>query len=273
MSTQLSHALRRALITRLTILACLALLAGIAFTGPAHAGSPQVITDGGQYPYTAVVHLYSTFPDDEVFLDSGVMIDRFHVLTCGHAVYNARHGGWASQIDVYAGESGSDRPFEVAHSTLMRTFGTFMDEDDASENGCHSVGNGDIGLVTLDRTLGDETGWFGWVFNNDDSFFEGRTLETIGYPGGDDYGGQMVHQGGAIIGAVGGAAGFGGLQWSLDSMTSIPGQSGSCLFDPETGLIYGVLDLGDGEYGYGERITEEVFNTLGQWCDEDPVPE
>jgi V8-like Glu-specific endopeptidase len=144
-----------------------------------------------------------------VFLDSGVMIDRFHVLTCGHTVYNARHGGWADQIDIYAGESGSDRPFEVAHSTLMRTFPTFLDEDDASQSGCHSVGNGDIGLVTQDRTLGDETGWFGWFFNNDDSFFEGRTLETIGYPGGDDYDGQMVHQSGSIMGAIAGAASFG----------------------------------------------------------------
>jgi len=249
----------------LALACCLAL----TFAASAQQPTSEIIPSGNVWPYTTIVHLYTTWPDGQVFMDSGTMIDRFHVLTVAHAVYDHRHGGWAAQIDVYAGQSGANKPFEVAYATFFRAFPNYMDEDDTSETGCHSVGNGDIGLVTLDRPLGDETGWLSYFFNNDDKFFEGRTFATTGYPGGEAFGGQMVHQTGPLIGAMGGAPSFGTLQWSLDSMTSIPGQSGSCLIDPESGLIYGVLDLGDDQYGYGERITEDVFNTLNQWLDED----
>jgi hypothetical protein len=57
MFTHWCNGLRRALLFGRTTLLCFALLAGAAFTSPAHAGSLEVIADGGNYPYTAIVHL------------------------------------------------------------------------------------------------------------------------------------------------------------------------------------------------------------------------
>src|SRR4051794_24641104 len=46
------------------------------------------------YPYTAIVELKATFSDHKTFVGTGVMVDRFHVLTAGHMVYSYQDGGF-----------------------------------------------------------------------------------------------------------------------------------------------------------------------------------
>src|SRR5947209_6743906 len=54
-------------------------------------------------------------------------------------------------------------------------------------------GDLDIGLLTLDRTIGDRTGWLGYGFdNNNADFAAGAVLNTAGYPATGGFDGQHL---------------------------------------------------------------------------------
>jgi glutamyl endopeptidase len=229
-------------------------------------------------PLSPIVHVVADFADGWQFTGSGTMVDRYHVLTAGHMVYNAAHSptGWAYRVSVYAGQTGKITPFGVAYSTKIRTFQSFMNDDKVTAES-HKPGDGDIGLITLDRPLGDQTGWYGLGYVTNDAFFTGRLMNTAGYPAQQGYDGtQMYWQAGRVIGVVEGtSAPFEAVEWSMDVMTSIPGQSGSGIYDynqqTDSRVIYAVLDLSNttDHVGYGEVITRPVFDMLQQWIAED----
>jgi V8-like Glu-specific endopeptidase len=181
------------------------------------------------------------------------MIDRFHVLLAGHEIYSSADGGFATQVRVTAGQSFGASPFGDAYATYERTYNRFINDDNANP-GRHAPGDGDIGLLTLDRTLGDQTGWLGFGYNNDDNFFRGRGFNTLGYPAQGGYSGQdMYFQYGHIMGTTPGTVSyFGALKWSTSEITAIPGQSGSGLYDYDGSgrYIYGILDVSSSSYGY-----------------------
>jgi V8-like Glu-specific endopeptidase len=243
------------------------------------AGDPMKrIEAGDAFPYSAVVRVVTTYPDRQTFVGSGALIDRYHVLTAGHCVYNARHGGWAKDQRVYAGQTGSTKPFKVAHGVNNRTFNSFIDDDKASKDGKHMPGDGDIGLITLDRALGDETGWFGFGWDDDD-FFNGRSMYKAGYPAAQGYSGfDLYLSHGRVLGAhAGTGASFGYVDWDVKSMPAVGGQSGSGLYvvEEKSGqtIIYAVHDLGNSDRGYAEVITKDVFETLQGWLAEDAPDE
>jgi hypothetical protein len=178
-----------------------------------------------------------------------------------------KNGGYAMQVDIYAGRKGNDIPFEVAHATNLRTFDTFIDDVNACESGVCQVGHGDIGLVTLDYPLGDYIGWFGQAFHDDD-YFTGHAMETAGCPGGE-FDTHLVHGTGTIDGESEGKPGFGVLKSTVPDVGCRGGSSGSAVWDPENRQVFGVFMGGDGTAAYREQITVDVFNTLCQWMDED----
>jgi len=236
------------------------------------------IEAGDAFPYSAVVRVVTTFPDRQTFVGSGAVIDRYHVLTAGHCVYNARHGGWAKEQRVYAGQTGSTKPFKVARGVNNRTFTSFIDDDKASKDGRHVPGDGDIGLITLDRALGDETGWFGFGWD-DDAFFNGRSMYKAGYPAAQGYSGydMYISHGRVLAAHAGTGASFGYVDWDVKSMPAVAGQSGSGLYvvEEKTGqtIIYAVHDLGNSDQGFAEVITKDVFDTLQEWLAEDAPEE
>jgi V8-like Glu-specific endopeptidase len=239
------------------------------------------VYDASGYPYSAVVHVASTFPDGSVFWGTGTMVDPFHVLTAGHMTYDGGHGGWATQVRVTAGESFGASPFGDAYATYERTYDSFINDSNANANG-HAPGDGDIGLFTLDQNLGYQTGWFGFGYNTNDNFYSGAYYNTLGYPGQAGYSGQdMYYQFGSISGTYPGTSSyFGALYWSTSQISAIPGQSGSGLYDYNGGnrRIDGVMETssdpnntGTG-YGFAERITQGVFNDLVSWMNSDSPP-
>jgi V8-like Glu-specific endopeptidase len=229
------------------------------------------INNGNIYPYSAAVHLLMTFPSGRSFIGSGALIDRFHVLTAGHCTYDSREGGWARSITVYAGETNGSTYVGTANATYMRTFNSFINDDRSSSTGSHTPGDGDIGLITLDRTLGDRTGWFGYGYNNNSSFFTNLSVTKLGYPGSPYSGVNMLMDWGRLIGTNGGKNGFDSVRWSTSQMTAIGGESGSGIYAGNY-MIYAVHDLGGSGYGYGERITQSVFTQLRTWCSSDATP-
>lgn len=119
------------------------------------ADTRQTIWNASIYPWRTNAKIYMTFPDNSVWQGSCTLIAGKYALTAGHCVYSAANGGWAKRIQVIPGLSGSWQPYGSAYVTRMRTY-----------TGWTVSGNNqyDMALVTLDRSIGNTTGWFGYGY-------------------------------------------------------------------------------------------------------------
>ncbi len=235
------------------------------------------ISPSASYPFSAVVELRATFPDGKSFVGSGALIDRFHVLTAGHVLYSYADGGFASQITATPDLYGTSSPFGSASMTYERTYNAFVNYNKAHP-GSTAPGDYDIGLITLNRTLGDSTGAFYFGYdNNNGHFSSSHIMNTAGYPAAGGYDGRhMEFSSGGIAGlSSDGSA----IQYYQSNITTYGGQSGSPVWDynPSTGkrVIYGVHVAGSGTAGslnFATRITQSIFNDLQNWRQADAVP-
>jgi V8-like Glu-specific endopeptidase len=229
------------------------------------------------YPYTAITELQATFPDHKTFVGSGVMVDRFHVLTAGHMVYSYADGGWASSILAIPDLNGTNEPYGSASMTYERTYTTWINYSKAHP-GSTAPGDMDIALVTLNFDLGNLSGWMSYGYNNNNAqFAAGVIANTAGYPAVAGYSGhQMEFSSGALAGlSSDGSA----LEYYQSSITTYAGQSGSPVWEyfPSTGksIVYGIHV---GAYGganslnFATRITQSIYNTIGQWRSSDRDP-
>jgi glutamyl endopeptidase len=111
------------------------------------------IADTTLSPFRSITKLIMTFPTGK-YSCSGAIIAAKYVLTAGHCVYGANNGGWATQIEVIPGLNNSYKPYASAFATNMRTYSSW------TQNG---NSNYDIALITLDREIGNTTGWFNYA--------------------------------------------------------------------------------------------------------------
>ncbi len=257
------------------------------------------------YPYRAVVELAITFPDGVHDNASGAMVDDFHVLTAGHSLYSYADGGFATAITVTPALNGNatfgSTPYGTAKMVWERVYNRW---ELASQDhpGLSEAGDYDIGLITLDKALGDLTGWFGMYYQTMDvgqldSFYSSLSLNTAGYPTPRDVSGNPVilQDGERPTGSVmyhdfGRTEGVNDHPWydfwsdrsndgliikySENSIETHPGQSGSPLwFYDGSSLssvgIDGVVVAGDGTTGYATRITEQMYNDFHSWMNYD----
>ena len=225
---------------------------------PVAAGSPA--------PFTAIVKLDITYPDGQQFVGSGAMIDSYHVLTAGHVVYSYEHGGWATSITAVPELHGTSEPFGAADSTAVRTFNTWMNYDQGHP-GLTSPDAKDVGLITLDKAVGYQTGWFSYYYNNNiGAFGYGSVFDTAGYPASNGYDGlNMQFSSGPIDGL---SSGGGGLQFHDPNITIYGGQSGSPVWSPSDGVVYGVAVADT----FAIRITQSIYNQLQTWVAADTPP-
>jgi V8-like Glu-specific endopeptidase len=228
-------------------------------------------------PFTAIVELQATFPDHKTYFGSGVMVDRFHVLTAGHVIYSYADGGFASRVVATPDLYGNTAPFGVAYMTYERTYPTFMNYN-RTHPGRTAPGDYDIALITLDRTIGDRTGWMSYGYDNNNAHFApGAILNTAGYPATGGYNGRyMEFSYGGIYGlSPDGLA----IQYRQTSITAFAGQSGSPVwrYTPANGqsVVYGVHVGGNGNaasINFATRITQGIFNDLQNWRAADYLP-
>jgi V8-like Glu-specific endopeptidase len=235
------------------------------------------ISSSAGYPFTSIAKLVITFPDNQVYGGSGALIDSFHVLTAGHNTYSYQDGGWAKSIQVIPEMNGSYQPFGSAYMTYERTYSSFINYN-VSHPHQTSTGINDIALLTLNRNVGNQTGWMGFGYDNNNAHFAaGRIFNTAGYPAAGGYNGQQMY---LSSGQIAGLSSDGkAIDYYQSQITTYGGQSGSPLWEyiPSTGsrVIYGVHVAGSGtstSLNFATRITQSIFNDLQTWRMSDHAP-
>jgi len=235
-------------------------------------------------PYGAIAEILATFPDGRSYVGTGTMVDSFHTLTAGHLVYSYADGGYATYIRVTPELSGISKPFGVAYATAERTFPTFITYNQ-THPGFTAPGDMDIGLITLDRNIGNLSGWVAYSYdNNDADFAAGTVYDTAGYPATNGYNGHYME---SSEGPVTGLSSDGSAIWFTQNITTpglciFGGDSGSALWRSDTTstgtttpVTYGVVVGGGGPQGnldLAMRITQPIYTTLKSWQASDAVP-
>jgi V8-like Glu-specific endopeptidase len=249
------------------------------------------VSPGAPGPFSAIVKIQGRMPDGEIYVGSGVMVDSYHVLTAGHNVYDYDDGGYASSITVIPALSGASKPFGVATMIRAQTTPAWkaFSKSTAGQPDQTCPKAQDIGLITLNRRIGDLTGWMPFGYSkNMRTYARGSVFDTAGYPAdpASGYDGQhMAYSSGPITGLLppGDAIGY-----AQAAITTYGGQSGSPLWDHSTGVVYGVV-TGDGipaAQGYHlvlsnskapmpkatTRITPAIYNYLERLIRADTPP-
>ncbi len=127
------------------------------------------------------------FPDGDSSGFTGALISPFHILTVAHGLYNKEKGGLVdtNTIQVSLGQDGTERYYGTANATSYTYFTGYTDDSNWElKDGKWKPKsfNDDMAIITLDRNIGDLTGWFGYKYNNSDSYFSNTIVNTAGYP-------------------------------------------------------------------------------------------
>jgi hypothetical protein len=114
---------------------------------------------------------------------SGTMRDAETVLTAGHCVNNGSGGAWADEIWVYPGWDGNGtinpgpavraEPYGWAHATYFGSWTGWTVDGDF---------NYDVGVIGVTRAVGTLTGWFGWSYGGDCTFWTNQFVQNASYP-------------------------------------------------------------------------------------------
>ena len=139
----------------------------------------EIVDNPENYPWRVNCKLYMTFGGTHYYVGSGVLIDPMHVLTAGHCVYDNENGyGWADEIVVVPGYEFFNRPYGDASAVNLHSWDGWVNNADFDH---------DMGIIDLDRPIGSLTGWHGYGYDNNNSFFENNTFHNPGYPAESPY--------------------------------------------------------------------------------------
>jgi V8-like Glu-specific endopeptidase len=199
------------------------------------------------FPWRAMTKLRMTFPNGLQYICSGALVAAKYTLTAGHCVYSHNDGGWARTIEVIPGLDGTYKPYGSAWAAYMRTYQAWTQNRDL---------NHDFALITLDRTIGNSTGWLGYASY---STVNGLTGHLAGYPGDRDGGLRLYYHYGAINSSTADR-----VYYTIDVAG---GQSGSGVYRivNSSRYIFAVNTHEYGTYNGGTRITSGRFYDLQSW--------
>jgi uncharacterized protein (DUF2141 family) len=242
------------------------------------ADGRTLVSPTTSFPWTTIGRLWTVFPDGTQIACSGALIDAYHVITSGSAVYQASHGGWLSNGTVSLGQAGNvidfrrsdNEPFGEANITYARSYAGW------TTNGDYDY---DIALVTLDRNAGNLLGWLGYGANPDNNYYINATVYTAGYPADlndQDHNGSLDHQN--MYFESGPITSDTTNQLQSNQLDVAAGQAGSpiYLYFSDTGnrAVHAVVSHetssgGTPLYNAFTRITTTRFSDIGNWRTED----
>ncbi len=146
------------------------------------ADNSQANHSVASYPMSAQVKLFIHFPNGLTYEGSGTMIGSKYVLTSMNNVYQSGFGGLAAWIEVVPGLDGSYKPFGSAYASYIRYY---------------YDGFSKVGLLTLDRNIGNSTGWLGYgSYTN--TYLSSRWGHQFSYQQERDYGRVLYYNNGNI---------------------------------------------------------------------------
>ncbi len=139
-------------------------------------GNPTTITTESAWPWRAQVRVFGTF-DGSGFICSGTLVDPRTVLVAGHCLHTGAGGVWAQNVVVAPAWDGDSDAYGTANGINFQTYTAWTNNSDL---------DWDIGWIRLDRPVGTLTGWYGYGYNDTNSFFTGNSFNHAGYPGCSD---------------------------------------------------------------------------------------
>ena len=155
-----------------------------------HGSAPTPVFNSLVFPYNTVFKLLMRFNVagiDYYYVCSAASAGSFHLLTAGHCIYNwdpdddgdTSDARWASEVWVWAAQTDQvdpvdvpDHPYGEAKAVFLRSYTGWTN----SQNFDH-----DWGVITLNRRVGDRTGWMGR------ETVETTSLNFSGYPSETPY--------------------------------------------------------------------------------------
>jgi V8-like Glu-specific endopeptidase len=234
------------------------------------------ITSTHTYPWRTICKLQIGWSDGATGGCSGAIIGApdghgYHVLTAGHCVYSHSHGGWASYIKILPGLDHDYMPYNYAWATLLRSYTGW------TVNGDHRY---DWAMITLDRNVGDYTGWMGRMTAGSGHSVYTGILNTAGYPCNTYHATKCPYP----------KTPTNSMWWDADYgrtanennhwyyMDTQAGQSGSPVWvyytNPEERYILTIHAYGDdgSSSNHGTRLNNDKFDRIITWCNEDTPP-
>ena len=141
------------------------------------------IYDPNYYPARATVKLFIIFPNtNDIYVGSGIMVSKSVVLTAAHCIYSSDLGGWAKHIWVIPAYDNGNEPFGRVYAMTMYSWKAW------TENGNLEW---DMGLFSLNCSIGLNTGWVGYGTYND-GFFTSNYFYNFSYPAENPFNGQSM---------------------------------------------------------------------------------
>ncbi len=148
--------------------------------------------------FRMLMRFYVSGFGNQYYLCSASSASDFHLLSAAHCIYNhdplgdgsGRGAGWASEVWAWPAETDvvqpvdhdnwPDYPYGVAKMTYEVTYNAWINSTDL---------NWDFSFITLDRRIGDHTGWMGfeWGVNASSLNFDGYPAESPYVPSNNPF--------------------------------------------------------------------------------------
>lgn len=214
------------------------------------------IKDTKQNPWRWICSLLIRAADGTRWIGTGWLVGPSTLITAGHCVHIAGHGGWVSEIEVIPGRDGTNKPYQSAKCNDFRSVKGWIQS--------HSR-NYDYGAILLPPgyAFGTRLGYFG-IADTTTTTIQGIKVNLSGYPGDKPPGTQWFHA------RTIDRANPDTFEYNIDTAG---GQSGSPVWRKmgDKRIAYGIHTMGSLKGNGATRITTPVYENIKKWANIQPV--